>query len=119
MSQLDHFIRRRKKLDELSEWLVEQSYWTVQQVADHLSVSDETAKGIPREILPYVDVTPTSQRTTRRYAPTDVFAFRAFSAEYEEAKAEGEEALEAWMEKRRAAILERREELKRLAREAA
>lgn len=119
MSQLDDFLERRKSLDQLTEWLVRNSYWTVQEVADYLSVSEGTVKDLPPEVLPVIDVTPQSKRTTRRYAPTDVFALRAFLAEYGKAAEEGEAAKEEWLAKRRQTLQQRHNELKKLAREAA
>lgn len=118
MSQLDDFLDRRKKLDQLSEWLVRNSYWTVQEVADYLSVSEETVKNLPEEMLPVIDVTPQSKRTTRRYAPTDVLAVRAFLAEYKEVAKQGETAKEEWLVQRRQTLQQRHDKLKKLAREA-
>lgn len=90
MSAIDRFVQHREDLDKLGDWLARQSYWTLKKVADHLDASRKTVKKIPRPLLPWVDLTDTGSRQTRRYRPTDVLAYPAVKRRYDKAKEAGE-----------------------------
>jgi hypothetical protein len=71
--------------------LVRDTYLTIHQVMKVMGASRSVVEAIPVEILPFVDVTPTSSRVSRRYNPIDVqLALEVLLPRYKEARARGE-----------------------------
>lgn len=67
---------RRKALEQLRERIQSDSYMSVKDVQERLSMSREKVEGLPEEILPYVDL-GSGSRMMRRYHPADVYAVDA------------------------------------------
>lgn len=110
---IERFVTQREQLEKLGDWMANHSMWSLQETADYLNSTPKTVKKIPRELLPWHDLTDTEERTTRRYRQTDVFAYSAVKRAYGRAKDRGEG--EEFLAKRRRQLAERDERLMSLA----
>lgn len=113
-SAIQQLLDSREQLSKLSTWLADNSYLTVQEVADHLGISRDQVDGLPRELLPWTDVSsPGSKRRSKRFRPTDVAAYPAVRRSFEQAKEADEE--DEWLAARREELANRDDRLIRTA----
>lgn len=99
----------------MRERMICDSYLTVKEVAAHFGVTRSTVDQMPREVLPYIDLSVGHSRQLKRFHPVDVLATPARLREWTDAKQrnEGDE----YLEHLRAELEERDGDIQRLARE--
>lgn len=113
-SAIQQLLDSREQLSKLSTWLADNSYMTIKEVAEHLSISRDQVDTLPRELLPWTNVSgPNAERRSKRFRPTDVAAYPAVRRSYESAKEAGEE--DEWLAARREELANRDDRLIRTA----